>query len=69
LTNSILCDIIKILKEEEITMTILDWTIVTIGLVASAIELGIMVCSLVNYIRDKIIDRQIEKEMLKEFKK
>lgn len=50
-------------------MTILEWTMITIGLVVSAIEVGIMMTSLVNYIKDKIIDRQIEKEMLKKFKK
>ena len=50
-------------------MTILNWIIVTIGLVMSAIEVGIMMTSLVNYIKDKIIDRQIEKEMLKKFLK
>ena len=50
-------------------MTILNWTIVTIGLIMSAIEVGIMMTSLINYIKDKIIDRQIEKEMLKKFKK
>lgn len=50
-------------------MTILEWTMITIGLVVSAIEVGIMMTSLVNYIKDKIIDRQIKKEMLKKFKK
>lgn len=69
MTISVLYDIIKILKEEVTTMTILDWTIVTIGLVVSAIELGIMISSLVEYIKDKIIDKQIEKEMLKKFQK
>lgn len=69
MTISVLYDIIKVLKEEVTTMTILDWTIVTIGLVVSAIELGIMIGALVNYIKDKIIDKQIEKEMLKKFQK
>ena len=56
-------------EREVITITILTWIMITIGLIMSAIEVGIMMTSLVNYIKDKIIDRQIEKEMLKKFKK
>ena len=59
----------KYSEREVITMTILTWIMITIGLIMSAIEVGIMMTSLVNYIKDKIIDRQIEKEMLKKFLK
>ena len=50
-------------------MIILAWIMITIDLIMSAIAIGIMMTSLVNYIKDKIIYRQIEKEMLKKFKK
>lgn len=50
-------------------MTIFICTIVALGLALSTVELGIMSVCLINYIKDKIWQKQVKKEMLKKFKK
>lgn len=50
-------------------MMMFVWVLAAIGLVLSVIEVGIMINALVNYIKDKMWEKQVKKEMLKKYKK